>query len=121
MATATTTVRTLQASASNSAGGTTTGTGFDNRTSFGGLVMARITNGGTGPTVGCDIFIEVSRDNSEWRTLFKGTALVTASNVDDFPVRIEPGIQYVRSRFTGNTGQAVTVEAYYHEVTSITT
>lgn len=118
-ATANKTARTLQSSGSNSAGGTTNGTGLDLRTTFGGLAMGRITNGGTGPTVGCDFVIQTSTDNSTWREYARQTAGTTASQSYDFPIEVPPSVMYVRSVFTGNTGQAVSVECSFHELSSI--
>lgn len=119
MATATKTARTLQASASNSAGGTTTGTAVDLTTALGLAGTAKVTNGGTGPTVGCDFVIEVSNDNSDWHEWTRQTAGTTASTTYYFPFDLPAPIRYARSKFTGNTGQAVTVECDGHEFTSI--
>ena len=120
MATATKAARTLQASASNAAGATATGTAVDLRTAVADmLVTAIITNGGTGPTVGCDFIIEVSNDNSTWREFSRATAGVTSSITYTFAVLIPSAVMYVRSKFTGNTGQAVTVAAEGHEYSAI--
>ena len=119
MATVTKTLRTLQASASNTAGSTTTGTALDLTTKFGGLATLKVTNGGTGPTVACDAILEVSGDNSTWYEYSRATAGTANSGAYVFPVEIPIGIMYLRSKFTGNTGQSVTVEAYFQEATSI--
>jgi hypothetical protein len=117
--TATKTLRTLQSSASNSAGGTTTGSALDLRTAFGGLLLAVITNGATGPTIACDLVVEVSGDNSVWHEYVRLTSNTGNNIVTTFRAPIPETVMYVRSKFTGNTGQAVTVEAYLHELTSI--
>lgn len=119
MANPTKTLRTLVASTSNSAGGTTTGTGFDIRTAFGGLLVGRVTNGGTGPTLPCEMLVDVSHDNSTWFQFSRQIAQLGNSVVADLEVEVPYSTMYVRVRFTGNTGQAVTVEAYLHETTSI--
>ena len=119
MATCTKTARTLQASASNGAGATTNSSTWDLRTAFGGTLQGRITNGGTGPTVGCSMVTEISTDGSAWRTYATQTAPTTNSAVTDFEVILPRDVLYARATFTGNTGQAVTVEAYGHELTSI--
>lgn len=119
MATVTKTLRTLQASASNTAGSTTTGTALDLTTKFGGVATMKITNGGTGPTVACDAVLEVSGDNSTFYEYSRATAGTSNSTSYTFVVEIPIGIMYLRSKFTGNTGQAVTVEAYFQEATSI--
>jgi hypothetical protein len=113
------TARTLQASATNTAGSTTTGTALDLTTKFGGLATLVVTNGGTGPTVACDAILETSRDNTNWYEFSRQTAGVTASTTYTFNVEIPIGIMYLRSKFTSNTAQSVTVEGYFQEVTSI--
>lgn len=111
--------RTLQSSATNTAGGTTTGTALDLTTRFGGLATLVITNGGTGPTVACDAVLETSRNNSNWYEFSRQTAPTTASAVAVFNVEVPDAVMYLRSVFVGNTGQSVTVEAYYQEMTSV--
>ncbi len=106
------TAQTVVASASNTAGSTTTSSAFD--TDYGVSGVAKITNGGTGPTVGCDFVIEVSNDGSTWFEWSRQTASVTNSAVTLFPFRLGIGngadFQAYRVKFTGNTGQTVTVQ-----------
>jgi hypothetical protein len=120
MATATKTAKTLQASISNAAGATKTGDAVDLRTAVGDLlVTAIVTNGGTGPTIACDFIIQVSNDNSVWREYCRLTAGVTSSTTYTFCVLVPAPAMYVRSVFTGNTGQAVTVAAEGHDYAEI--
>jgi hypothetical protein len=119
VATAVKTARTLQASASNGAGSTTTGSAVNLTTALGMTVTAKVTNGGTGPTVGCTFSLEISNDNSAWKTYVSALAPTTNSAVTEWAYTLGPEIMYVRSKFSGNTGQAVTVEAFGHELTSI--
>lgn len=113
------TARTLQASATNTAGSTTTGSAVNLTTALGLAVTAKVTNGGTGPTVACSVYIDVSNDNSTWATWASGIAGVANSGVYEFSWELPPQIMYARARFTGNTGQSVTVEAYGHELTGL--
>ncbi|MBI1369052.1 MAG: hypothetical protein GC162_10410 [Planctomycetes bacterium] len=119
--TAVKTARALQASASNSAGGTTTGSAFDLRTALGLGITAKVTNGATGPTVGCTFKVEVSNDNSAWKTFCSYLADTGNAAVTEFIATIGPEWMYVRTVFSGNTGQAVTVEATGHELTNLAT
>lgn len=107
--------QTPQASASNGAGSTTTGSWL--ATNYGVSGVATVTNGGTGPTVGCDFVVEVADDNSgtnsvEWS---RQTAPTTNSAATTFPFMLSIGggadYPYYRTKFVGNTGQAVTVAA----------
>jgi hypothetical protein len=119
MATPTKTARTLQASATNTAAGTTTGSSLDLTTKFGGLATLIVTNGGTGPTIACDAILESSRDNTNWHELTRQTAGTTLSTAYTFNVEVPASVMYLRSKFTGNTAQSVTVEAYFQEVGAI--
>lgn len=103
-----------QASASNSAGGTTTSSAFD--LNYGASGVGMVTNGGTGPTIGCDFVLEVSNDSgTTWFEWSRQTAGTTASAVYKFPFALGIGagadFDKYRTKFTGNTGQAVTVQA----------
>ena len=110
---------TIQTSASNTAGSTTTASAVDLTTAYGMLITGKITNGGTGPTVACDFVVEVSNDNSAWKTLARYTAGTTNSAVYEFAVDVPQSTMYARTVFTGNTGQTVTVEAFGHKLTGI--
>lgn len=118
---ATKTAKTFQASATNTAGSTTTGSTVSLTTSYGCLMTAKITNGGTGPTVACDFVVEVSNDSfsSDTKEIFRATASVTNSAVSSFAFELPASVMYARSKFVGNTGQSVTVECSGEELTTI--
>ena len=118
MSTATKTLRSIQASATNTATSTTNSTTWDARTAYGGLVSGYITNGGTGPTIGCDFNIQVSTDGTNWRDYVRSTAGLTASAIYYFGFEFGPSVMYARVQFVGNTGQSVTIFAEVHEFTS---
>jgi hypothetical protein len=129
MATVTKTARIIIASTSNAANATTRGA-IDLRTSFGGQLTCRITNGATGPTAQCLCNILQAHEDGTTPALgsagatWKRIAVFgggTASNADNFlpVVQVGPGVQHLEIEFTGNTGQAVTVEALFTEITSI--
>lgn len=124
--TLTKTARTLVASASNTAGSTTRGT-LDMRTTQGGLLTLKITNGGTAPTLQCEGRVLVAHNagttptaasaGTDWKTLWKFGGGVTASAITERSFDVGPGVMHLEVEFTGNTGQAVTVEAYLSEIT----
>ena len=68
------TSRTLLASSSNGAGSTTNGTEWNNSTTYGGVIAARITNGATGPTVPCDFVVYIGDATGVKRELSRQTA-----------------------------------------------
>ena len=128
-ATATKSARTLIAAAtSNAAGATTRGT-VDLRTAFGGLLTVKLTNGGTGPTLQAEARVLVAHNTgstptaagagADWKTIYvvgNGTA---ANTVGEWSIPIDQSVMHCEVEITGNTGQAVTCEAFLSELSSI--
>ena len=122
--------RTLIAEAtSNSAGGTTEGTPLDLRGKFGGLLTAKVTNGGTGPTVQATIQVLVAvsdgttpaagAEGTNWKLIYEiggGVDANAVTRIRGLPIH---GAQHLHVRVTGNTGQAVTCEAFLTEFSSV--
>jgi len=114
------TLRTIIAAAtSNSASATTTGTAFDLTAKLGALLTAKITNGGTGPTIAASVKIYTSADNSNFKLFQTLTGDTVNSSVNEWAIDIPPTVMYVRADVTGNTGQTVTCEAFLQELTSV--
>jgi hypothetical protein len=119
--------RTVVASASNAASATTRGT-VDLRTALGGLLTLKITNGGTGPTVQCEGRVLVAHDTgatptaasagADWKTVWRFGGGTTVSAVTEQSFEFGPEVMHLEVEFTGNTGQAVTVEAYLSEISN---
>lgn len=112
----------LVSSASNAASATTRGT-YDCTGMDGGEIIFKITNGGTGPTVQCVANVLVAQKGSSmpaaasagtadtaWKLHKTIGGGVTASNPTWDYFRFGPEVAYLEIEFTGNTGQAVTVE-----------
>lgn len=128
--TLTKTPRTLVASGSNAAGATTRGT-LDLRTAQGGLLTLKMTNGATGPTTQCQANILAAHNSgatpaaasagTDWKTLWSVGGGTTANAVTEQSMEVGPGVMHLEVEYTGNTGQAVTVEAYLSEITSAAT
>lgn len=128
MSTATKTPRTIVSTQSNAAAGTTRGT-LDLRTAFGGLLTFKITNGSTGPSVQCTCNILVAHNSgsspsaasagSDWKTLSSFGGGTANNGITEVSVPIDPAVMHLEVEFTGNTGQAVTVEAFLSELTSV--
>lgn len=118
----------IAASTSNGAGSTTRGT-LDLRTAFGGLLTLKLTNGGTGPTVGATINVLVAHNSgatltagsagTDWKTIFSIQHSTTASAVGEWSMSVPQEAMHLEVEVTGNTGQAVTCEAFLSEMTSI--
>jgi len=128
--TLTKTPRTLVANGSNAAGATTRGT-LDLRTAQGGLLTMKIVNGGTGPTVQCQANVLAAHNSgstpaaaaagTDWKTLWSVGGGTIANAITEQSMEVGPGVMHLEVEFTGNTGQAVTVEAYLSEITNATT
>jgi len=129
--TLTKTPRTLvAASTSNAAGATTRGT-LDLRTAQGGLLTLKMINGATGPTTQCVANVLVAHNSgatptaasagADWKTIWSVGGGTVANAVTEQSIEISPGVMHLEVEFTGNTGQAVTVEAYLSEITNATT
>jgi hypothetical protein len=112
-----------QASASNAAAGTTNSSSIT--VNYGVSIEAQVTNGGSGPTVGCTVNLQATTDGgTTWITIDSKLAGVVANTTYSF--RFDLGVcgaggdwGTVRVQFTGNTGQAVTVQADASSTTSL--
>ena len=110
---------TIVASASNAAGATTRGT-IGLSAAYGGIVTMKITNGATGPTVQCEGRVLISHADTlptaasagaDWKTIWRFGGGTTTNAVTEQSYTFGPEIRHLEVEFTGNTGQAVTVEA----------
>lgn len=114
----------IVSSASNGVGSTTRGR-IDVSAVDGGILTWRITNGGTGPTVQAVARILVAhKDTSmpaaaaegtadtDWKQVAEVGGGTTASVSTRGSYKFGPEVAYIEVEFTGNTGQAVTVEAH---------
>lgn len=120
------TARTIVASASNAAAATARGT-IDLEAAYGGTLTLKITNGGTGPTVQCTCNVLIAHNatlptaasaGADWKTIYTFGGGTTAGAVTEMSLPIDASIMALEVEFTGNTGQAVTVEAYMSELTT---
>jgi hypothetical protein len=113
----------IVSSASNAAGATTRGR-LDCSAVDGGIVTFRLTNG-TAPTLQCEARIMVAHKDSampsagaegtgdtDWKQVYVIGGGTTASASTRGTYEFGPEVAYLQVEFTGNTGQAVTVEAH---------
>ena len=110
---------TIVASASNAAGATTRGT-INLSAAYGGIVTMKITNGATGPTAQCEGRVLISHADTlptaasagaNWKTIWRFGGGTTNNGVTEQSFTFGPEVRHLEVEFTGNTGQAVTVEA----------
>jgi hypothetical protein len=84
--------------------------------SYGCSILAKVTNGATGPGVGCDVIQQVRESGGTWKEYSRATAGTANNGVYlfrfDLGVGGNGGDWYeTRLEFTGNVLQAVTIEA----------
>lgn len=112
----------LVSSASNAAGATARGR-LDVSSADGGEIRWRITNGASAPTAQCEARVMVARKQASmpaagaegtgddaWKQVYVMGGGTTASASARGTYAFGPETAYVQVEFTGNTGQAVTVE-----------
>ena len=128
MTTAVKNARTLVAAGTSNAAAATTRGRLDLQTALGGNLTFKITNGGTGPTVQCVANILVSHNATmpaaasagvDWKTIYSVGNGTGNSTIGEWSYAFGPEIMSMEVEFTGNTGQAVTVEAFVSEITSV--
>lgn len=120
----------VAAGTSNGAGSTTRGT-VDLRTAIGGTLTMKITNGATGPTAQCEGRVLIAHNSgitptaasagADWKTLWSFGGGTANNAVTEQHMFVDSGPMHLEVEFTGNTGQAVTVEAFMSEITNATT
>jgi len=121
----------IAAGTSNAAGGTTRGT-VDLRTAHGGLLTGKLTNGATGPTAQAVVNILIAHNSgatptagsegTDWKTISSAIGGGTTANaITPWSMEIPQGVMHLEVEVTGNTGQAVTCEAFLSETTSLLT
>lgn len=111
---------TLIASTSNAAGASTRGV-LDLRAKVGAFLTLKINHGATAPTAQCVCNVLVSHATgttpaaasagADWKTHWSFGGGVVNGAVTEQTIWVE-GPQHIAVEFTGNTAQAVTVEAF---------
>lgn len=103
----------------NPAGGVTRAT-LDVSSKLGGLVTMKITNGATGPTAQCEGRVLISHEETlpaagsagaDWKTVWRFGGSTNSGAITEQPYTFGPEVRHLLVEFTGNTGQAVTVES----------
>lgn len=120
----------IAAGTSNAAGAQTRGT-VDLRTAQGGLLTVKVSNGATGPTVPATVNILVAHNSgatpaaasagADWKTIWSFASSTGNNVITEQSITIDPAVMHLEVEVTGNTGQAVTCEAFLSEITSAST
>lgn len=127
--TTTLTPASIQSSTSNGAGASTRAA-RDMRTKHGGWLTMKITNGATGPTTQCIGRVMIAHDSgvtpatgaagATWKTIYEFGGGTTNNGITEQNIVLSPCC-HVQVEFTGNTAQAVTVEASITDYTNLDT
>jgi hypothetical protein len=134
-----TAVTIIAAGSSVPAGTVTTGTTTNQRQAaavslvgkLGGILTMKIANGGTGPTAQCEGRVLIAHNAStpslpavgtplagaDWKTVWRFGGGTAANAITEQSYEFGPGVMQLAVEYTGNTGQAVTTEAFLSEVT----
>jgi len=115
------TVQSIVSSVSQAAAGTTRGA-IDVRDKDGGIITIKITNGATAPTVIATATVMIAHDaaagppatgaaGAVWKTLTSFDGPSGNAEIAEHSYQFGPEVMHVQVEFTGNTVEAVTVEA----------
>lgn len=120
---------TIIAAGTNNASGSTTRQAIDLRSMYGGILTVKITNGATGPTIQAVANVLIAHNSgstpavgaagADWKTIASWGGGVKANGVGEWSMVIDPAICHLEVEITGNTGQAVTCEAYITQLAGL--
>ena len=124
-------VATLIAAGTTVAAGTPQRAARDMRTKHGGVLTAKITNGGTGPTIQATVTVYIAHntgttpatggEGADWKTYaVLGGGGTANSAITPMSIRIPPCC-HVQVEIGGNTAQSVTGEAFITEYVNLDT
>lgn len=116
---ATKTSRTLYASASLAAATAVSVTEWNLSTAYGGLAAVKLTNGASAPTTAPVVKFYVGEATTVKRLYYTASGDIVNSSVTDLVCEIPPGAMFVNITVTNGATNAITVEAYGQELTTI--
>lgn len=114
------TAKTLYASASLAAAtATTTITEWNLSTAYGGLYAVKLTNGASAPTTAPTVVIYVGEATGVKRKFYTVSGDTVNSSVNDIVCELPAGTMFANCVITNGATNAITVEAYGQELTSV--
>ena len=116
---ATKTSKTLYASASLAAATSVNATEWNMTTCYGGIAAVKLTNGASAPTIAPVVKFYVGESTGTKRLLYTAAGDTTNSSVNHLICEIPPSAMYVNITVTNGATNAITVEAYGQELTTI--
>ena len=116
---ATKTARTLLTSQSLAAATAVNATEINLSTAYGALAAVKLTNGATAPTTVPVVKFYVGESTGTKRLFYTASGDIVNSSVNDIVCEIPPGAMFVNITITNGATNAITVEAYGQELTTI--
>lgn len=113
------TSRTLLTSQSLAAATAVNATELNLSTAYGALVAVKLTNGGTAPTTVPVVSFYVGESTGTKRLLYQASGDLVNSSVNDIVCEIPQSAMFVNVTITNGATNAITVEAYGQELTTI--
>lgn len=116
---ATKTAKTLYASASLAAATSVNATEWNMSTAYGGIAAVKLTNGGSAPTTAPVVKFYVGESTGTKRLFYTASGDTVNSSVNDLVCEIPASAMFVNITVTNGATNAITVEAYGQELTTI--
>lgn len=113
------TAKTLLTSQSLAAATAVNATEWNLSTAYGGLAAVKITNGSSAPTTAPTVKFYVGESTGTKRLLYQATGDIVNSSVNDFVCELPIGTMFANITITNGATNAITVEAYGQELTTI--
>jgi hypothetical protein len=116
---ATKTSKTLYASASLAATAAVNATEWNMSTCYGGLACVKLTNGSSAPTTAPTVKFYAGETTGTKRLLYAAVGDIVNSSVTDLICEIPTGAMFCNITITNGATNAITVEAYGQELTTV--
>lgn len=116
---ATKTSKTLLTGQSLAAAASVNATEWPASTAYGGLAAVKLTNGASAPTTAPTVTFYVGEATGTKRKYYTASGDTTASSVNDIICEIPASAIFVNITITNGATNAITVEAYGQELTTI--
>lgn len=117
--TATKTSKTLYASASLAAATSVNATEWNMSTCYGGLAGVKLTNGSSAPTTAPVVKFYVGEASGTKRLFYTASGDTVNSSVTDIVCELPAGVMFSNITVTNGATNAITVEAYGQELTTV--
>lgn len=116
---ATKTAKTLLTSQSLAASASIATSEWAMSTTYGGILGIKLTNGGTAPTTAPTVTVYLGEATGIKRKYYQALGDTVNSSVSDILCELPTSTMFCNVTITNGSGQAITVEAYGQELTTV--